>query len=116
MSLWMVNCLALCSACATWAIPGPRGALRASGGATGDRLLSAPHPVPSSWYLRLRGCLSGSFWSPGLSHAPDPPLFHQLSSRSHLCIGVCDHHPSGTSRQEEVEVEGMRENRLAPRP
>lgn len=103
------------------AIPGPHGVLRASSEATGDRLLG---PSPCSFFLvpQAQGL---PFWFFLVTRPlPCPPTLatrgsssiNQLSSQSHLCIGVCDHHPSGTSRQEEVEVEGMRENRLAPLP
>lgn len=95
-------------------------ALRASGRAPRDRVLSAPHPVPYSWYLRLRGCLSGSFWSPGLSlpqtlpTRDSSPISRVAGHTSAAgCVPIT---PGGPPGKREVEVAGMRENGLAPLP
>ena len=86
------------------------------------RLLSPPHPL-SHFLLLVPRAQGLPFWSPGLSQAPDPPhqglLFHQpRAAVSHLCRGVrgVTITPAGPPGKREVEVAGMRENRLPPLP
>lgn len=89
----------------SWLPQGPESQQQSS------QLLSAPHPVPSSWCLKLRAAflvLSGHWASPMAQTLP--PRGSSISQQpSHpLAAGV-----PGTR---EVAVAGMRENRLAPPP